>query len=171
MSTQRKSKLIGRGAFTKAYLLDNEEVLLLSKDPIKEAMAFGWFPDHYLFPKVSWGEAKGEYTMKYYKYVAGLKNRLDLNQWLLYQTLRALDGHCWDKYDGYNTWYKEFNKLPDAFSNEREALQDALTACGNYGSDVGFEISPRNVRAVNGKLLLLDCFYMQGKLEELRGGA
>lgn len=46
-------KLIGKGAFTKAYLLDNGRVQLHSCCPFKECMAHGWFPESDLFPKLT----------------------------------------------------------------------------------------------------------------------
>lgn len=162
-------KLIGKGAFTKAYKLDNGDVLLKSCDPIKECMAFGWFPDSPRFPEVNWTNTQGEYTMDYFPYSAGLKNKLDPIEWELYQTLRGLDHYEPNKYNYYNTWYKKFEALPDRFAEAREALLDALSACSNYGSDVQFEISPRNVRVVEGKLVFMDCFFIISKLDEVRG--
>jgi hypothetical protein len=47
-------------------------------------------------------------------------------------------------------------------------MQDAVEACANYGSDVMFEISPRNVAVHNGNLILLDCFFIKSKLREVR---
>ena len=45
---------------------------------------------------------------------------------------------------------------------------DALRACSNYGSDVGFEISPRNIFIDNGNLILADCFFIISQAEEIR---
>jgi hypothetical protein len=47
-------------------------------------------------------------------------------------------------------------------------MLDALDACANYGNDVCFEISPRNVAVKNGKLVLMDCFFMADKLQEIQ---
>jgi len=50
-------KLIGKGAFTKAYLMDDQTtVFLKSSCPIKEVMALGWFPDSSLFPVLCRGD-------------------------------------------------------------------------------------------------------------------
>ena len=36
----------------------------------------------------------------------------------------------------------------------------ALDACGNWSTNVMFEISPRNIAVDNGQLVLLDCFFL-----------
>ncbi|UZT50357.1 hypothetical protein [Enterobacter phage 04_vB_Eclo_IJM] len=75
--------------------------------------------------------------------------------------------------DLYHKWYEIFQAAHDRSETEtvREGLMDvlmALDACANFGSDIQFEISPRNVRAVNGKLILVDCFFLVSKLQEVR---
>ena len=169
-------KLIGRGAFTKCYLKDDgKRVLLVSSDPIKECMAWGWFPVSTLFPEVKMIEV-GTYEMDYMPPTRGLKPYLDADQWELYQVLRG----CYERtpllmneYDLYHLWYEIFEAAIDKAETEviRSGLQDvigALDACADFGSDIQFEISPRNVRAVNGKLVLMDCFFLSSKLREVR---
>ena len=168
MKTTKGLKLIGKGSFTKCYLLNNTTVLLKSVDPIKEAMAYNWFPDSELFPEVLFSSLDGYYEMKYYPKVTSLKNNLDSDQWLIYKQLRALEiPFDRNDYNRYDNLYKLFGTLEN---NElREIMQDALGACSNYGTKIGFEISPRNVACKNGKLILLDCFFMVDKLKEVRG--
>jgi len=162
-------KLIGKGAFTKAYLQDNGKVLLKSVDPIKECMALGWFPEHRLFPTVEMIDT-GMYEMQYYPKVTSLKQNLTAEDWELYKELRALfDTYkaSVNKYDGYSSWYKVFSTsdLPEEI---KELLLEALDACANVGSDIMFEISPRNVAVDNGRLVLLDCFYQTSILQQVR---
>lgn len=162
-------KLIGKGSFTKAYLQDNGKVLLKSVDPIKECMAFGWFPEHRLFPAVEQIDT-GMYEMQYYPKVASLKQNLTAEDWALYKELKALfDAYQApsNKYDGYSTWYTAFadSDLPEEI---KEVLLGALDACSNMGPDIMFEISPRNVAVDNGRLVLLDCFFQTSMLQKVR---
>lgn len=164
-------KLIGRGAFTKAYLLDNGRVLLKSCDPIKEAMAHGWFPDSPLFPKVSYIDVE-TFEMDYLTRVRAPKRQLNERAYALYQALRDVsDVFCrslGNKYDGYKDLYYLFETLLNGWE-EKETLLEALNACADWGSDVSFEISPRNISTNDkGDLILADCFFMMSKLEEVR---
>ena len=60
--------------------------------------------------------------------------------------------------------------MPDKFDNEKEAILEAIDAMCNYGSDVSFEISPRNIAAdKDGNLILLDCFFIKSQLSNVRG--
>lgn len=168
-------KLIGKGAFTKCFLQDcGTKVMLISKDPIKECMGWGWFPESKHFPRVTTIDTEC-YEMAYIPKVA-LKANLDADNWQLYQVLRDCFSRSPvvnNKNDLYHEWYKIFSRALDISHNPvvRGGLEDvlaALDACANYGSDIQFEISPRNVRAVNGTLVLMDCFFMVSKLNEVR---
>ena len=168
----RTVKRIGSGAFTKAYLMENGRVLLRSCDPIKEAMAYGWFPKSEYFPEVSVLD-DGVYEMQYYPRVRSLKAVLAPAQWEIYKSLRNIwnehRGKCRDYFD----WYKVFEQeATDEFGVPDDVVQiilEALNACSNYDQSVNFEISPRNVAVQDGQLVLLDCFYLQSTLAEVRG--
>jgi len=163
----RGLKLIGRGSFTKAYQKDADTVLLKSVDPIKECMSLGWFPSSRLFPKIE--RIDNElYEMKYYKQTLSLKASLCDKHYKIYQTLRALKiNNSPNIHDGFEDALKAFRTIKDY--KLRIIMIEALEACSNYGSDIGFEISPRNVAATKtGKLILLDCFFMKSKLLETR---
>lgn len=158
---------IGKGSFTTAYLKPDKKVVLLkSCDPIKECMAYGWFPNSRLFPKVSFGEQDGTYLMKYYPKVSSLKQALVPKDYALYLELKNL----WKQMPngaGFNEVLAVFKLISNRHT--RKIMIEALEACGNYGSDVVFEISPRNVAvSPTGRLILLDCFFMRSKLKELR---
>ena len=161
-----KKKLIGQGAFTKAYLQEDGQVLLVSRCSIKECMSMGWFPDSPLFPKLEMvrrvDDDYTEYLMEYLPRSQSLKQNLHADQWQIYKDLKAL-GCCWiSRQEAFYKWHDAFNKLKN--EELREVMKEALDACANYGSDIGFEISPRNVSVKNGKLILLDCFYQISKL-------
>lgn len=168
----RTVKRIGSGAFTKAYLMDNGRVLLRSCDPIKEAMAYGWFPKSEYFPEVAVLD-EGVYEMQYYQKVRSLKAALTTEQYAVYKSLRAIfnehGGRCKDYFD----WYRVFEQeATDEFGVPADVVQiilEALDACSNYDQSVNFEISPRNVAVQDGQLVLLDCFYLQSTLNEVRG--
>jgi len=177
-------KQIGRGAFTRCYYVSEKEVLLLSSCPIKEAMAHGWFPRHSMFPAIKWDESIEDsayknmsvysYRMKNYGPTqTGLKSLLTERQYKLYKELNHISSlmppspfRSHDKYHFYND---AFNASKILTPKQKEALIEALSACSNYGADVTFECSPRNVRAVKGKLVLLDCFFMASALMKVRG--
>lgn len=163
------TKLIGKGAFTKAYLLDSGRVMLKSCCPIKECMALGFFPEHRLFPKMNMIEC-GMYEMEYYPRVKSLKNSLDAEDYELYKELRQIAqnaGHPANIYDSYSALYKAF-EASDLEDEVKEVMLEALDGCANCGSDIGFEISPRNVAVKDGKLVLLDVFFSKGTLKKVR---
>jgi len=153
-------KLIGKGTHTKAYLRDDGKVQLHSNDPVKEVMALGWFPSCELFPIIELIDT-GVYEMDYYPYHSSLKNNLEPEQWQLYQDLRHLYHsvvNTKNPQDMYAYLHNHFDKLLD--KRIVLLLQEALLACSNYSTAIIFEISPRNVKVNNGKLILLDCFYL-----------
>lgn len=168
----RTVKLIGSGAFTKAYLMENGRVLLRSCDPIKEAMAYGWFPKSEYFPEVSVLD-EGVYEMQYYPRVRSLKSALAPAQWEVYKSLRNIWIEYSDKCRDYFDWFKVFEQeAADDYNVPADVVQlilEALDACSNCDSSVNFEIAPRNVAVQDGQLVLLDCFYLQSTLDEVRG--
>ncbi len=162
-----KGKLIARGSFTKCYLLPGgERVRLESIDPAKECMALGWGGDHPMFPEIKRVDYE-VYEMKFYPRVSSLKSALEPDQWEFYKKLREIQNKCgwkWkNDWDHVESLRAEFLKLPDG-----QALSDHLDGLMNYGADIRFEISPRNVAVDNGKLILLDCFFFSSKLSETR---
>ncbi|AWD92359.1 hypothetical protein HOT15_gp02 [Dickeya phage Dagda] len=172
-------KRIGKGAFTTAYLNEaTQRVTLHSCDPYKEAMAWGWFPESPLFPAVEYVEL-GVYEMDYMPATRGLKSALQPDQWDLYQSLRAAANE-WRANMARNNWRHSdsFSLLHTALSESAafglfpeavQTIKEAVDACANFGSDVGFEISPRNVRANSaGQLVLMDVFFSLNKLIEVR---
>ena len=160
-------KLIGKGMFTKAYLLESGRVRLESVDQVKECMSLGWFPDHRLFPTIEridfdcGHDGHSVYEMDFYERPKSLKNTLSSRQYDLYNVLRGLTAYAQRSCDIYTEWHKAFDSIPARFKGEREALKEALDAMLNYSTAVRFEISPRNVAVKGGKLILLDCFFIK----------
>jgi len=167
-------KLIGKGTFSKVYRKGDENVVAVhSTDPAKECMSLGFFPDSRLFPKitrVSVGEECTLYTMAYYPKVRAPKKVLNTRDYELYRLLRDISSLIPCDSERYNTYMTLFDAIPDKFAAERKDLVEALTALSNYGQDIGFEISPRNISATaDGDLILLDCFFfVQALLNSLK---
>lgn len=164
-------KLLGKGAFTSCYKKSNTRVLLESSCPIKECMSLGWFPSSELFPKIYFADDNrtNTYEMKYYPKVSSLKQNLKPAQWEIYKQLREITldySIVKTKYDYANGYISSFKKL----KNKRlsDTMIEAMEACMNYGSDIGFEISPRNVAVNKGNLILLDCFFHVSTLLEIK---
>lgn len=160
--------ILGKGLFTTAYLQkDNKTVILKSTDYIKECMSLGWFPNSMYFPKVERLD-QGIYKMKKYDKPKSLKNSLKPKQYEIYKELRNLSiGYIKNSYNNLDEWRKQFNTISN--KTVKNALNDAIDACSNYGSDVCFEISPRNVAvSKTGNLILLDCFFIASQANDIR---
>ena len=160
-------KLLGKGEFTKAYLMENGRVHLKSTDRVKECMALGWWPEHRMFPKIErldcdlGTDSHSTYEMEYFERPRSLKSSLTARQWRLYQALRKLSVYVQNNADAYMLWHEAFDTLPGEFKAEKEALKEAVDNLTNYSTGVHFEISPRNVAVKGGKLILLDCFFIR----------
>lgn len=166
---------IGQGSFSNVFRKGNsKEVLIISNDPVKECMSFGWFPKTRLFPtiaRVDYGEATSTYKMKYYEKVTAPKKQLNARAYELYKELRALHPIFTltrTKRPTCFYWIDEFKKLKN--KNVRQILIEAVESLMNYGDDVCFEISPRNIATTKtGNLILLDCFFLHSQLQLKRG--
>lgn len=157
-------KQIGKGSFSTVYRKGNSKnVYIKTNDYVKEAMCL-WFENSRLFPKIQHSDIEGfDYKMKYYPKHTSLKLSLKPKEYQKYLLLRDFNGT------------QDFNILWDTFStikikSLKKNLLDALSALSNYGFDIVFEISPRNVSvSPTGNLVLLDCFYIQSQLKDIRG--
>ena len=159
-------KQIGKGAFSTVYKQANNKVLIKTCDPVKECMSLDWFPNSRLFPKIErigvsdCGQFQF-YTEKYYEKVRSLKNALLPAEYEFYKLLKGR--LCGD----YCQLIAFIKSLPVQYRTKKKALLDAIDALMNYGSDIRFEISPRNVTVENGKLILLDCFFFRSTLTKV----
>lgn len=158
-------KLIGSGSFTKVYELNSKQVLIHSVDYVKECNAYFGLSD-FGFPKIK-RLSDNIYLSKKYNKVVSLKNELRPKQYEIYKELRGLSVPYNTKpYDYLNEWRKVFYTVKN--SKFRNALLEALDNLSNYGSDISFEISPRNVAVEKGNLILLDCFFLRSQLDKTR---
>jgi len=159
-------KVIGRGHFTTAYRKDRKTVILKSRDKAKECMSLGWFPSSNLFPTVTRISGQDEngfsmYEMKYVTRVRSPKKQLTKEHYELYKTLKTVYSMRLDNADDI---IRKFEALPIKRSIKNHLI-DAVSALTNYGSDVHFEISPRNIGVTKtGKLILMDCFFFVNDL-------
>lgn len=169
-------KLIGKGSFTKAYLLpDGQTVKLVTNDPCKECAAM-FAPVSPIFPILECDGYEGEkrvYRMKYYPKQKSLKKALTARDYRFYKYLRKVAFSSWGCEDPYLSHFKEkLNEIiPTEFAEEILAICEYIDALNNYGDDMKFEISPRNVAVDNGKLILLDCFFKKSYLLARKNGA
>lgn len=160
-------KLIGRGAFSRVYRSEDSNVVLIkSCDPIKECMSLGWFPDSELFPKVTRID-NNMYEMDYIgpcrAPIAELKAAGNDEHLNLYRELLKLNRTAHTGFD----LIKDIKGL-NIPNRDMSDIIEALEACMNYGEDIAFEISPRNIRISDGKLILMDCFYQVSALRAVR---
>ena len=166
-------KLIGAGLFSKIYSADAlDYVIITKKDYIKEAMGVEWFPESRYFPKIEEIEIEGDYywKMKKYNKTKKIKGLLNDDDYKFYQELRKIVKNkpiIKNKYDNYIVLYELFSES-SLTEDQKELMLNALTACSNYGSDVDFEISPRNIFIDSGRLILADCFFIISQAEEIR---
>lgn len=159
-------KLIGKGLFSKVYQLNEKQVLIKSTCHVKECITMEWHNSTNVFPVLERTDEYQEYICEYFEPVKSLKNALDAKHWEIYQNLRTLSvGYVKNNYDLLDEWRKEFKNIKS--KKYRDALLDILDHLSNYGSDISFEISPRNVAVKNGKLILLDVFFIQSQRTEM----
>ena len=100
-----------------------------------------------------------------------LKAALKPVEWEFYQKLRETQSNInpfLDDYKALDSLQSLIKALPSKYARKKAALLGAIDALTNYGQDIRFEISPRNVAAHNGNLILLDCFFMAEKAKEVR---
>ena len=163
-----KFKLIGKGRFSTAYQNKNT-VYIKSQDPVKECFAL--FPvNSSYFPKVSLSDLpEFDYKMPLYNKVRAPKKQLNDISLVIYQELRELFKNIpipfSKKESDYSILYRLFSGIKSS-KRLKTALINAIDHLANYGADIGFEISPRNIAATkSGNLILLDCFFLKRALK------
>lgn len=153
----KKLPLVGKGLFSKVYKLNEKQVLIKSCCNVKECISMEWHSST-VFPKLECTEYQ-TYVCEYYPKVKSLKESLKPLHYKIYLELKSLSiGYVDNFYDFADHWANAFSTITN--KKYRLALQNMLECLRNYGSDISFEISPRNVAVKDGKLILLDVFFM-----------
>lgn len=163
-----KLEVIGKGSFSTVYKKDGNNVLIKSDDYVKEALSFGWHKESKFIPKIK-SLNDGYYEMKLYPKCTSPKKQLNNKAYSLYLELRNIFNNTYvnNKYDGFNILYNNFSNLTNKAL--KDCLLSVLDSLSNYGSDIYFEISPRNISFTKtGNLILLDCFYFKTQLDKKR---
>ena len=161
-------KQIGKGSFSTVYQKNSDKVLIKSDDHVKECLSFNWHNKSKYIPNIT-NVDTGLYEMKLYPKCTKPKQQLNAKAYNTYLTLKSLFNNVtiYNKYDAYNIWYKAFSNLKD--NTLKNCLLSVLDSLSNYGSDIYFEISPRNISFTKtGNLILLDCFFFKTQLDKKR---
>jgi hypothetical protein len=165
MIKQNYGKLIGKGSFSKVYRQgESDHVTIVSADPCKEAQALFLSADCQFFAPLERffydDDGNGHYRQKYLgKTDQAITKLLDSDNMALYRALRALP--VITEKNSYGLLYNQFETIAEnpVFEIACNELIEMLQCVSNYTDNIGFEISPRNIRAINGKLVFLDCFF------------
>jgi len=167
---QNKPLKVKRGSRTKAFIFA-DKVLLRTIDPIKECMALGWFPDSELFPEVKKTDFEDIddsfqiFESPVYLQGRSMKALVCKDDWegvylplvQLYKTIN----YGYRVYEWHHSFIQAVNNCVGLREDAKEAIKEAYEACMNFSEKVKFEISPRNIAATeDGKLILLDCFFI-----------
>ena len=162
---------VKRGSFTTCYVFDNN-VLLKSRDVVKECIANGWFPDSEHLPEIARCnlEADDSYNTRCYESPRYVTNRsvksivCEKDYHEIYLPLvKMFKDAPWHGLS-HGERQIEFHTAIDCSTvrdDIKGIIKDCYDALLSYDHCVGFEISPRNVAATQpGTLILLDCFYI-----------
>ena len=166
----KQLKQIGKGAFSTVYRKTEKTVLIKTIDNVKECLSWEWHELSYLLPKLKQINHSDDlkfsfYECKYYEKVSSLKNTLSISEYDFYKELRKISTI---KHNDYYKLFELFSALPAKYNKKKKILLLFLDSLANYGSDICFEISPRNVAVEKGKLILLDCFYFHKQLKKIQ---
>jgi hypothetical protein len=105
--------------------------------------------------------------MEYFEPVKSLKDNLKPEHYQLFRELSKLRiSHVPNRYNLADKWREQFKTISN--KKYKNALLDMVDVLGNYGTDINFECTPRNVAVKNGKLILLDVFFMDSQANEIR---
>lgn len=158
-----KRKLIGKGAFTKAYQISETEVEVITTCPAKECYAMFSHGNPFAPVIARNYEKDNAYLMPLYPKVKAPKKQLNTRSYEIYQCLRTLKYECYFKHFGdYYGFVKAIEKVDCLTEQEKE---DIISLAGDVCNaispeDMRFEISPRNIsHDSEGNLIMMDCFF------------
>jgi len=172
MTTSFKRKLIGKGTFTKAYQVGENEVEVVSFCPAKECYALFSQGNDFapVMERVDYLDSgEGVYAMPLYPKVTAPKKQLNDESYNVYKVLRDI-GNAWDMN------YNKFCDLVNASTLLDDIKEAVLDLAGDVCNvidcyDLGFEISPRNISVKeDGSLVMLDCFFSRKLLRSTQAG-
>lgn len=165
-------KLIGKGAFTRAYQIGDNEVEIITTCPAKEAYAL-FSQGNPLAPVIEKhdyrDDGKSVYRMPLYPKMRAPKQQLTAQAYAAYKALRGI----MQQYHALPVRQANYNVLFDMVTlsplddehkaNVLDLLSDVCNAIDCY--DLGYEISPRNISVTpDGGLVMLDCFFSRKAL-------
>jgi hypothetical protein len=163
-------KLIGKGAFTRAYQIGLNQVETISSCPAKECYAM--FSQGNPFAPViehigQTNDGKGIFHMPLYPKIKSIKTQFNAESLHVYRQLRKLE--LWA--DSYNVFCNMVNDLLLTDQQKEDIISLAGDVCNAIDCrNLRFEISPRNVSCdENGNLIMLDCFFCMKELMKVRG--
>lgn len=166
-------KLIGKGAFTRAYQIGLNQVEVVSSCPAKECYAM-FSQGNPFAPKIEHigqaNDGKGIFHMPLYPKMKSIKTQFNAESLHIYRELRKLMNlKAWD--ESYHTFCDQVDNL----DLTEQQMDDIKSLAGDVCNaidcrDMKFEISPRNVSCDEaGNLVMLDCFFCYKTLAKLRG--
>lgn len=156
-----KRKLIGKGAFTKAYQISETEVEIVSICPAKECYAMFSQGNTFapVIEKIDYREdGFSVYSMPLYPKVTAPKKQLNKEAYKIYSALKAISGQ-------YQMTYNKFVEAVESTDLDEDTKEQIIEIASDVGNgidcdDMGFEISPRNITTDEaGNLIMLDCFF------------
>lgn len=162
-------KLIGKGAFTRAYQIGLNQVEVISTCPAKECYAM--FSQGNPFAPVTEHvgthfDGSGIFHMPLYPKMKAITQQFNARALHIYRQLRKL------KYDAesYQDFCKRVENLDLTIDEKENIISLAGDVCNAIDCrDLRFEISPRNVACDEaGNLIMLDCFFCMKTLRKLR---
>lgn len=166
-------KLIGKGAFTRAYQIGLNQVEVISSCPAKECYAM--FSQGNPFAPVTEhvgtnNDGKGIFHMPLYPKMKAITTQLNAESLHVYRQLRLL--MKWDNVRDYDSFCYTVNHDLILTDGQKENI---ISLAGDVCNAIDcrhlrFEISPRNVSCDSqGNLIMLDCFFCMKTLAKLRG--
>lgn len=160
-----KKNMIAKGTFTKAYKINEKEVIILTVDNTKECLAL--FCKGVNIPKMERLEDIGEYQVYKMPLYKKLKST-DKLAWSDYKKLRKLfQCKSFTKHKCYEEMRAllEDSGLPNHLVESLESILDAMAM---YTDEMFFDVFPRNFGVDdNGNLMLLDIACDVNKLTEV----
>ncbi|QNN99909.1 hypothetical protein phiPsa267_170 [Pseudomonas phage phiPsa267] len=163
-------KLIGKGAFTRAYQIALNQVEVISSCPAKECYAM-FSQGNPFAPTIEHvgqaNDGKGIFHMPLYPKMKSIKTQFNTTALHVYRQLRRLELNA----DDYQTFCKMVENLELTQDQKDDIISLASDVCNAIDCrDMRFEISPRNVSCdSDGNLVMLDCFFSMKELCKVRG--